>query len=163
GARGATFMPGLFGPRAQNGGPGSIWKIDGKTGAITRFANITLNGADNPGPALGGLVFDPASNTLLAADRSTGTSHPVAPRGVERGVYDHGVQGGLAALLPPVAYDPSKRLDITKPSFDSGNPATWGYAAPERLIFGLAVQRGRLYYAVAVDMQIWSVGIAPNG
>jgi hypothetical protein len=163
GRAGATFMPGLFGPRAQNGGPGSIWKIDGRSGAITRFANVTLNGADNPGPALGGLAFDPGSNTLLAADRSTGMIHRFDLSGAERGVYDHGIQGRLAAQLPPLPYDPSRRLDITKPSFDSTNPGTWGFTAPDRLIFGLAVRAGRLYYAVAVNMQIWSVGVAPNG
>src|SRR6516165_5934336 len=48
GAPGATFMPGLFGP--PPGGPGSIWKIDRLTGVVSLFANVTFNGADNPGP-----------------------------------------------------------------------------------------------------------------
>src|ERR1700726_1612518 len=41
GAPKAMFMPGLWGPQ---GGPGSIWKIDGATGRVSLFANVTLNG-----------------------------------------------------------------------------------------------------------------------
>ena len=43
------------------------------------------------------------------------------------------------------------------------NSATWTYAPPERLVFGLAVAARRLYYSVAADQQIWSVGLAPDG
>ena len=38
GAPGATFMRGLWGPQ---GGPGSIWKIDGATARVSLFANVT--------------------------------------------------------------------------------------------------------------------------
>ncbi len=79
------------------------------------------------------------------------------------GHYDHGHAGREAVGLPPVAFDPSKRLDITSPQFDSRDPATWNYAPPERRIFGLAVFKGRLYYAVAGGLQIWSVSLAPDG
>ena len=68
-------MAALFGPSAQGGGPGSIWRIDGVSGAVSLFANVTLNGVANSGPALGGLVFDAASNSLLVADRQTGMIH----------------------------------------------------------------------------------------
>ena len=159
----ASFMPGLWGGAAPNGGPGSIWKIDGVTGSVNLFANVTLGGALNSGPALGGLAFDPDSNSLFAADRDTGMIHRFAMTGAERGRYDHGVQGRAAQGLPPVPFDPKKRLAITNPKFDSEQPATWSYAPPERLIFGLGVSRGRLYYAVAADLQIWSVGISPDG
>ena len=54
GGTGVTFMPGQWGAAEPNGGPGSIWKIDGITGAVTLFANITLDGRPNPGPALAG-------------------------------------------------------------------------------------------------------------
>lgn len=64
GAPNAAFMAGLFGPSQLGGGPGSIWRIDGTTGAVSLFANVTLDGASNPGPALGGLAFDSASNIL---------------------------------------------------------------------------------------------------
>ena len=72
GAPKAAFMPGLFGPAFVDGGPGSIWKIDGTTGAATLFANVVLNGVRNSGPALGGLAFDARSRQLFVADRATG-------------------------------------------------------------------------------------------
>ena len=68
-------MSGLLGPDAQGGGPGSIWRIDGATGAVSLFANVTPDGAPNNGPALGGLAFDPSSSTLFVADRQTGMIH----------------------------------------------------------------------------------------
>ncbi|WP_291870011.1 hypothetical protein [Bradyrhizobium sp.] len=163
GAPNASFMPGLWGGAAPNGGPGSIWKIDGVTGSVSLFANVTLGGASNSGPALGGLAFDPDSNSLFAADRDTGMIHRFAMTGAERSRYDHGVPGRTAQGLPPVPFDSKKRLAITNPKFDSEQPATWSYAPPERLIFGLGVFRGRLYYAVAADLQIWSVGLSPDG
>ena len=64
--------------------------------------------------------------------------------------------------LQPVPYDPAGRLDISSPKFRTGDPGTWGYAAAPRLIFGLGVRNGRLYYAVARDLQIWSGAIAPQ-
>jgi hypothetical protein len=82
--------------------------------------------------------------------------------GDEHGRFDHGVAGRTAAGLPPVPYDAAGRLDITKPAFKTEDPATWGYAASDRRIFGLAAHAGRLYYATA-DEQVWSVAIAPNG
>jgi hypothetical protein len=162
GAPNASFMPGLFGPANPGGGPGSIWRIDGVTGAVTLFANVTFEGAPNPGPALGGLAFDKASHMLFVADRGTGMIHAFDLNGQERGRYDHGTQGRVAAGLPPVAYDPARRLDITSPSFKTDDPSTWGFAADERRVFGLGVQAGRLYYAVAGE-QVWSVSIMPDG
>ncbi|MGB6534332.1 MAG: hypothetical protein WBF58_00040, partial [Xanthobacteraceae bacterium] len=124
GAAGATFMAGLFGPAAQGGGPGSIWRIDGVTGAVTLFANVTLNGAANSGPALGGLAFDPASKTIIVADRQTGMIQSYNLSGTQVGSYDHGTQGLGAAGQPQVPYTPTT-LDITNPAFSSDNPATW--------------------------------------
>ena len=163
GAPNAAFMPGLFGPVIADGGPGSIWKIDGVTGAVSLFANVTLNGEMNSGPALGGLTFDRASRQLFVADRDTGMIHRFTLDGVERGRFDHGTQGLSALGLPPVAFDARKRLNIESPAFDSGNPATWAYAPPARRVFGLAVNRGRLYYAVASGLRIWSVSLLPDG
>jgi hypothetical protein len=158
GAPGAAFMPGLFGPADAGGGPGSIWRIDGTSGQVSLFANLTLDGAPNAGAALGGLAFDAASHLLFVADRSTGMIHAFDLNGQERGRYDHGTQGRAAAGLPPVQYDPARRPDITSPSFKTDDPSTWGYAADERRIFGLGVREGRLYYAVAGE-QVWSVSI----
>ena len=163
GAPGAAFMSGLFGPPTMQGGPGSIWRIDGASGRISLFANVTLDGAPNPGPALGGLAFDPSSNSLFVADRSTGIIHRVGLNGVEIGRYDHGVDGRKAAGMPPVAFDPAGRLDITSPNFKTQDPTTWGYAPPERRVFGLAAHGGRLYYAIADGSRIWSVSLQANG
>jgi hypothetical protein len=163
GAPGAAFMPGLFGPGAMEGGPGSIWRIDGSSGKVSLFANVTLDGATNPGPALGGLAFDPVSNSLFAADRATGMIHRFGMNGVEIGRYDHGADGRKASGLPPVAFDPGRRLEISSPDFHSQDPATWVYAPLERRVFGLAVHGARLYYGVADGLRIWSVAIQPNG
>lgn len=163
GAPNAAFMPGLFGPVAADGGPGSIWKINGRTGAVTLFANVVLNGVANSGPGLGGLAFDRASRQLFAADRDTGMIHRFTLDGIDRGRFDHGAQALAAAGLPPIAFDPRKRLNIESPAFDSGSPATWAYAPQARRVFGVVVNRGRLYYAVAAGLRIWSVSILPDG
>jgi hypothetical protein len=163
GAPNAAFMPGLFGPITIDGGPGSIWKIDGRTGAVTLFANVVLRGVPNSGPALGALAFDPASRQLFVADRDTGMIHRFTLDGVDRGQFDHGTQTLSAVGLPPIAFDPRKRLNIESPAFDSGNPGTWAYAPPARRVFGLAVSRGRLYYAVAAGLRVWSVSLLPDG
>jgi hypothetical protein len=163
GAPGAAFMSGLFGPAKMQGGPGSIWRVDGASGQVTLFANVTLEGVPNSGPALGGLAFDAASNNLFVADRETGMIHRFGLNGAEIGRYDHGKDGRNAADLPPVAFDPAERLDIANPNFRSQDPSTWAYALPERRIFGLAVHGARLYYAIADGLQIWSVAIQPDG
>ncbi len=56
GASNADFMPGLWGPAASGGGPGSIWRIDGVSGEVSLFANVALgarrkfgSGARRPG------------------------------------------------------------------------------------------------------------------
>jgi hypothetical protein len=163
GAPNANFMPGLFGPVTVNGGPGSIWKIDGRSGVVALFANVMLDSAPNSGPALGGLAFDPGSRQLFVADRDTGMIHRFGLDGADRGRFDHGTDGLRAAGLPAVPFDPRKRLDLTSPAFDSGNTETWAYAPLQRRVFALAVRSGRLFYAVAANLQIWSVSIAPNG
>jgi hypothetical protein len=163
GAPDAAFMPGLFGPVMVDGGPGSIWKIDGSTGAVTLFSNVVLGGVPNSGPALGGLAFDPASRQIFVADRDTGMIHRFTLDGIDRGQFDHGMQALSVAGLPPIAFDPRKRLNIESPTFDGSNPSTWAYAPPARRVFGLAVSRGRLYYAVAAGLRIWSVSLLPDG
>ncbi len=163
GAPNAGFMPGLFGPAALGGGPGSIWQINGATGAVRLFANVALDGAPNSGPALGGLVFDPASSTLLIADRETGMIHRFDLTGAERGRYDHGLDGRPTGGLRAAPFDRATRLNIKSPPFQPADPATWGYAPPPRRIFGLALRGDRLYYAVAENLQVWSVANNPDG
>jgi hypothetical protein len=160
GERGAAFMPGLWGP---GGGPGSIWKIDGATGAVRLFANVTSNGRANSGPALGGLAYDPETKSLFVADRESGLIHRFGLDGVETAVYDHGVVGAAAVGLPTRPASAGPGLDAQDPAFDSARPETWGYAAPERRVFGLAAHGRRLYYAVADGLRVWSVGLNADG
>jgi hypothetical protein len=160
GAAGASFMPGLFGPQ---GGPGSVWKINGTNGAVSRFATVMVGSRDNSGASLGGLAYDSASKSLYVADRETGFIHRLDLNGRITGQYGHGVAGRAAQGLAPVPFDPQRRLDITSPQFNSTDPETWNYAVPERRVFGLAIHDHRLYYAVADGLQIWSVGIADDG
>ena len=128
GAPGATFMPGLWGGAASGGGPGSVWKIDGATGQVSLFANVTLDGRPNSGPALGGMAYDSLSGSLYVVDRETGFVHRFDRAGQELDRYDHGVTARRAAGLVQVAFDASGRLDITDGRFDSADPATWHYA-----------------------------------
>jgi hypothetical protein len=160
GAPNATFVPGLWGP---HGGPGSIWKIDGTTGAVSLFATVTQSGEANSGAALGGLAYDSASKSLYVADRESGVIHRFGLNGRELGLFDHGLQGREAQGLPAVRWTSRQGVDPASPRFDSTQPATWNYAAPERRVFGLAVHQQRLYYAVADGLQIWSVGLGSDG
>ena len=158
GTPGAQFVPGQFGAPEMGGGPGSIWRIDGTTGEILLFANI-----DATGPAsLGGLAFDPATQQIFVADRSTGIIHRFGLDGTEQGTYDHGVEGRPPAGLPALPYVPTPPVDINSPSFDTQSPATWGFAQPARRVFAIAVKDDRLFYSVAQG-QVWSVGISPSG
>jgi hypothetical protein len=162
GAPGAAFMPGLFGPTPVSG-PGTIWRIDGLTGQVSVFANVTLDGRPNSGAALGGLAFDPASRLMFVSDRESGVIHAFALDGREAARFDHGTEGFAALGLPAVPFDPTRRADIESPAFDSTDPATWNTASPVRRVFGLAVHRGRLYYAVAAGARIFSVELSPDG
>jgi hypothetical protein len=160
GAPGATFMRGLWG---RQGGPGSIWKIDGTTARVSLFASVTTNGRPNSGAALGGLAFDPDSKSLFVADRESGLIHRFALNGAELGSYDHRLIGRAAQGLPPAPWNAQQPIDIASQQFDSADRATWNVTAPERRVFGLAVHQRRLYYAVADSLQIWSVGLLSDG
>lgn len=156
----AGWMDGQFG---IGGGPGSIWKIDGRTGEATLFATVALDGVDNSGPALGSIAFDPSSRQLFVSDLQTGMIHAFDLTGREVAHFDHGTQGRNAQGLEEVAYDPKTRVDITDPTFNAEDGATWGFAARERRVWGLSVHNGRLFYAAVEGPDIWSVGIAANG
>ncbi len=161
GAPGAQFVPGQFGPPEMGGGPGSIWRVDGATGAVTLLTNI--DGGIGSVAGLGALAFDPVTSQIFASERGTGIIYRIGLDGTINGTYDHGTEGRPSAGLPPIAMAPSAPVNIEDPSFDTGNPSTWGIAAPARRIFGLGVYNKRLYYAVAQGPQIWSAAIAPSG
>ena len=169
GGPGVGWMKGQFGLDLQ-GDPGSIYKVDGRTGVVSLFAKVMLGGVPNPGPALGNLAYDAAHKQLFVSDLYTGMIHRFAVAdGSEPGPpYDHGTTGRSAANLAPVPFDPANRPNIASGQFNSEDPATWGYAPPERRVWGLAVQGDRLFYsarngAAAEGPQIWSVGIQPDG
>ncbi|MBV0913819.1 hypothetical protein [Anianabacter salinae] len=162
GGVGVRFMQGQFG--AEDGaGPGTIWKVDGATGVISMFANVTLNGVENSGPALGNITFDPISRRLFVSDLQTGMIHGFGLDGREVDQFDHGVLARTATRLVPVAHDPARRIALTDPGFLANEPATWGFALPERQVWGLAVRDRRLFYSVSAGPEIWSVGLALDG
>ncbi|MGE0698804.1 MAG: hypothetical protein AB7O57_06895 [Hyphomicrobiaceae bacterium] len=162
GRPGATWMPGQFGD-AKGGGPGSVWRIDGRTGAVTLFADIRNGDLENSGAGLGGIAFDPGSRHLYASDLETGLVWRLDLTGRLIDTFDHGTEGRGAAGLAPVPYDPASRTDRTEATFNTEAPETWGFATPERRVWGLAVEGGRLYYAVAEGPAVWSVPLAPDG
>jgi hypothetical protein len=162
GQRGATWMKGQFGID-RGGGPGSIWKVDGRTGDVRLFANVMLDGAPNTAAGLGNVAYDAARKQLFVSDLGSGMIHRLDMSGKNLGRYDHGVTGRRAAKQREVSFNRSARIDITSSRFDSENPDTWGLAQPERRVWGLTVYRDRLYYSVWDGPQIWSIGIRPDG
>jgi len=159
----AYFMEGQFG-LLEGAGPGTIYKVDGTTGEVTVFANITLDGKANSGPGLGNIAFDAVRRQLLVADMDTGMIHRVDMNGQLVGQFDHGVTGRPAASLAPVPHNDTARMDITSPSFSAEDTTTWGLAAPERRVIGVAVRDNRLFYSVnGTTKQIWSVGLNEDG
>ncbi len=160
GAPGARFMPGLWGPQ---GGPGTIYRIDGVSAKVSVFANVTTEGRPNSGAALGALAYDAHSKSLYVSDRESGLVHRFSLSGSDLGVYDHGVAGLGAQGLPAVAWIARTPVDPTAATFDSGAPGSWEYASPARRVFALAVHEGRLYYSVADSLRVWSVSLREDG
>jgi len=158
----AKWMPGQFGTD-NGGGPGSIWRIDGATGEITLFSEIFSGGQLNAGPGLGGLTHDPVTGHFYVTSLETGLIHHLDETGRDLGTFDHGTTGRAGAGLDAVGYDPSRRMDITHPSFNIEKPQTWGYAEPKRRVVAVAIEGGRLYYSLADGPQVWSVGLDSQG
>jgi uncharacterized repeat protein (TIGR01451 family) len=153
----AEWMAGQFG-LGKGGTPGSVWQVDGATGAVSLFATIP----GNSGPGLGDIVFDPATRQFFVSDLDTGLIHRLDASGALLDTFDHGATGRQAAGLAAVTDDGAK-ADIKSPAFDSENSATWGFTQPERRVWGLGLRAGRLYYAVAAGPSIWSVSINLDG
>ena len=162
GEPGARWMPGQFG-LDKGGTPGSVWKIDGVTGIVSLFANITHDGKDNAGPGLGAITYDPATQQLFVSDLETGLIHRLGLDGSDRGTFDHGTAGRAKAGLEPVPYDAARRMNLESPAFNIEDPASWGFTAKGRGVFAVAVQDARLYYSVFEGPQIWSVGLNSDG
>lgn len=154
----AKWMPGQWG-NSTSAGPGSIWKVDGETGQISLFANVTSQGRQNSGAALGNIAFDVQHDQLFVSDRDTGLIHRFDLDGNELGIFDHGTQGVYAQEGNPVPEDRQNRADILSPRFDVENNESWGLAHPSRRTWGVAVHGGRLYYSVAKGPEIHSVAL----
>ncbi|MDF0601563.1 peptidoglycan-binding protein [Psychromarinibacter sp. C21-152] len=158
----AQWMQGQWGDRL-GGGPGSVYRIDGRTGNVSLFAQIAPGGRANSGPGLGNIAFDPVHGQFYVSDRDTGFIHRLDRNGRVLGRFDHGQDARPRLGLAPVAHDPSDRMDITSSAFDATDPATWGRAAEGRRVWGLTYHGGRLYYASDFGPQVWSVAIADDG
>ena len=162
GAPGARWMTGLFGP-GRRAGPGAVWRVDGRSGQVTLFADILTDGQPNSGAGLGNIAYDAAHRQLFVSDLESGLIHRLGLDGRDLQVFDHGLNGRPREKLAPIADDKTRRIDITTPAFDSENPETWGYAPAKRRVWGLAAHGGRLYYAVADGPEgrpeVWSVGL----
>lgn len=157
GKAGATFMDGQFGTE-NGGGPGTIWKIDGITGQVSKFADV----GTNSGPGIGNLAFDPNHRQFFASDLDTGLIHRIDANGKLIDTFDHGVAGRPAHGLAPVA-DDGAVMDIQGAAFDAEDPETWGYTQDGRRVWAVSYHGGRLYYSVGEKAEIWSVGIARDG
>ena len=113
----AQFMPGQFG---NKGGPGSIWKIDGKTGNVSLFTDIKTGGKANDGSGPGNIKVGPQSKFLFVSDLETGLIHSVSPEtGQIASTFDHGTAGQPLGGLDGVAFDEAGRGDITRSIFNS--------------------------------------------
>ena len=151
GQPGAGWMAGQFG-KDLTGGPGSIYKVDGQTGAASLFTTLP----DNSGPGVGDIVFDKSGRQFFASDLDGGLIYRLGDSGEVIDSFDHGRDGRPAKGLTPVT-DNGKQAEIGSAAFNSEDPESWGYTQEDRRVHGLAVHDGRLYYAVAD--QVWSIGI----
>lgn len=158
GAPGARFMAGQFGG-LPGAGPGTIYRIDGMTGARSVFA--TIDG--NSGAGLSALAFDPETRSLYVADLDSGLIRRVSVENPTAGAsqFDHGL--ARTSAEEETLADDGARLDLASPSFKPGDPQTWGLTQPGRRVTALAVHDGRIVYAVAEGPHIWSVAQNPDG
>jgi len=172
-ADGLEWMPGMWG---EDGGPGTVWKLNAEKGyAPEVFAEISLDGRDNTGAALGNIAFDPWNRQFYVSDLETGHIYRLDMSGEMAGRYDHGMDArasfidaatGQAAALDPVAFDPDSAARIADcPDGDfSTTPACWNVADFRRRVWGVGVHRDsetgevRLYYSVWSSQPLGSKG-----
>ena len=164
GKRYATWMQGQFG---KGGGAGSVWKINGKTGKVSKFTDIILNDVKNAGAALGNIAFDVMHRQFFVSDLDTGMIHRISMQGKDLGHFDHGVTARKLYGLKPIILNPIDRADIHSSNFDATNVKTWGYTRAGRRVYGLTVVKDRLFYAVYngsnMPGEIWSMGLDNKG
>ncbi len=157
------WMPGMWG---TEGGPGTIYKLDGETGYRPQvFADITLEGRANTGAGLGNIVYDSEHGQLIVSDLETGMIHRIdAETGEDLERFDHGVDGrssfidaetGEYSALPIAEFDPDSAANIEDCDDDfSQTPECWNVADYRRRVWGLGLfasdedENLRLYYAI---------------
>ncbi|RIA55810.1 hypothetical protein [Dichotomicrobium thermohalophilum] len=162
-ADGTDWMPGMWG---RDAGPGTVWKLNADEGyAPEVFAQITADGRENTGAALGNIAFDPWNHQFYVSDLETGYIHRLDMAGEIIGRYDHGVNArrnfvdartGRSDALAPVAFDPESAARVEGcPLGDfSKTPACWNVADFRRRVWGVGVHQDpetgevRLYYSV---------------
>lgn len=157
------WMAGMWGP---DGGPGTVWKLNGADGQPEAFANITLDGRANSGAALGNIAYDRWNKQFFVSDLETGMIHRLrAADGTDLGHYDHGTDGrpnffdaetdGNQSLTAvPFNTGSSARLSDCPTGDFARTPSCWNFADFRRRVWGVGVRRDpstkdvRLYYSV---------------
>ena len=151
GQPGATWMTGQWGT-AAGAGPGSVWKVDGASGAITHFANLTEKGQSNQGAGLGNITFDAIHNQLFVSDLQSGLIHRLDMEGTTLDSFAHvPAQNSFEEM--------SQARLIETSEFDVEDPATWKFAPKQARVWGLVRHGQRLFYGLALGPSVWSVGI----
>jgi hypothetical protein len=124
--------------------PGTIYRVDGVTGAISQFATIPNNG-----PALGNINYDCNSETIYVANHEDGRIWQIEMDGTVRSTYRHSTG------------------DVTiGPANDPGEPDGAFSMLGDR-VWAVQSHAGRLYYSVwnedtgrqsgVVENEIWSI------
>ncbi|MFN0128336.1 MAG: hypothetical protein ACKV19_16810 [Verrucomicrobiales bacterium] len=145
-------------------GPGTVYKLDGTTGAITPFPQIPNAGApinsQKLGASLGNLCYHRAgaNQWLYVTNLGDGKIYRlnVATTTVDATTFDHGTQA----------------LPVAGLSAEPDNPAL-NYTQSVRRPWGIGVHAGRLYYsvfsgktpagAVVEQAEVWSVALDATG
>lgn len=125
--------------------PGTIYRVDAVTGAISEFATIP-----NTGPALGNINYDCNSETIYVANHEDGRIWQIEMDGDVRSTFRHST--GDVTVGP--ANDPGEPNGAFSPLGDR--------------VWAVQSHAGRLYYSVwsedsgrqsgSVENEIWSVG-----
>ncbi len=157
------WMPGMWG---QNGGPGTIYKLNAEKGYKPEiFATIQLGNRKNSGAALGNIAYDAATKQLFVSDLETGMIHRIdTATGEDQGTFDHGIDGrasfldvttGKTKSWDAVEFDTesSAKREDCKTEFEK-TPSCWNLADFRRRVWGIGVYqdpksgRVRVYYAL---------------
>jgi hypothetical protein len=149
----ATTIYGQLNNWPAGGTAGSVYKINGSTGVLSRLVNLPATGSGIAGTqaSLGNVCFHRASNGaswLFVSNLDNGLIYRIDPNsGVIAETYDHGTNGrtwsGAGGPIPDT-------------------PATV-FTASGRRVWGLEDYGGRLYYGVWYQdnhfNEVWSIGL----